>query len=175
MDFDRSSQAKSWLFDEQSLHVCRAHSTASHEVDARKPRVKTVRKFASGFHRSSAAQNFYPCTKPALLEPEEQESLIRFHAHQMQTLVGPTALLPELRTSVTVLSTAIMLFRRFYLSNSILYFNPRKMAAACAFFAAKSEEEKIEVSSRHCRVGDQTSPFDILSRIFVFRCGTLSR
>jgi cyclin H len=150
MDFDRSSQAKSWLFDEQSLQACRAQSTAPHEVDVRKPRVKTVRKFASGFHRSAASQSFNPCTED-LLDPEEQESLIRFHAHQMQTLVGPTALLPELRTSITVLSTAIMLFRRFYLSNSILYFNPRKMAAACAFFAAKSEEEKIEVS-HHGRV-----------------------
>ena len=152
MDFDRSSQAKSWLFDEQSLQACRAHSTAPHEVDVRKPRVTTVRKFASGFHRSSSYPKICnPCTTD-LLDPEEQEGLIRFHAHQMQTLVGPTAILPELRTSVTVLSTAIMLFRRFYLSNSILYFNPRKMAAACAFFAAKSEEEKIEVS-RHDRVG----------------------
>lgn len=85
----------------------------------------------------------------------------------MQTLVGPTALLPELRTSVTVLSTAIMLFRRFYLSNSILYFNPRKMAAACALFAAKSEEEKIEVS-HHDRVGRSMSPFDILVAKFHF-------
>jgi hypothetical protein len=53
----------------------------------------------------------------------------------------------ELCTSETVLSSALMYFRRFYLSNCILDINPRKMAAACAFFAAKAEEERVDVSS----------------------------
>ena len=70
---------------------------------------------------------------------------MQFHAHQIQTLVGPYALLPELRRSQKVLSTAIILFRRFFLSNSVVEFNPRKIATASAFFAAKLEEEKIEV------------------------------
>jgi hypothetical protein len=61
--------------------------------------------------------------------------------------VGPYALLPELRRSQKVLSTAIVFFRRFFLSNSVIECNPRKIAAAAALFAAKAEEEKIEVRS----------------------------
>lgn len=75
---------------------------------------------------------------------------MQFHAHQIQTLVGPYALLPELRRSQKVLSTAIILFRRFFLSNSVVEFNPRKIATAAAFFAAKVEEEKIEVGPFIC-------------------------
>lgn len=82
--------------------------------------------------------------------------MIHFHAHQIQSLVGPGALLAELRTNSTVLSTAIMLFRRFYLSNSIIEVSPRKMAVASAFFAAKVEDQKVEVS---------TMVFDIFVRV----------
>lgn len=149
MDFDRSTQAKSWLFDAESLTICRQRATERHEVDVRKPRVKSVRNFASGFHRSADRMQSVPYCSPSLLDEKDQESLVQFHAHQLQTLVGPTALLPELRTSVAVLSTAIILFRRFYLSNSMMYFNARKMATACAYFAAKVEEEKIQVRD-HC-------------------------
>jgi cyclin H len=153
MDFDRSTQAKSWLFDEDSLAACRERAAAIDGDNAGRERrvrnsVKCARRFASGFHRSVFSEcQKAPRTDPYFLEPEVQESMIQFHAHQIQTLVGPTALLKELRTSVTVLSTAIAFFRRFYLSNSVLLINPRKMAAACAFFAAKVEEEKIEVRS----------------------------
>ena len=147
MDFDRSTQAKSWLFDEKSLAACREKATVFDVCESPK---KKVRKFASGFHVSSfpgkeSCTNIAQITSSAL-NSVDQETLIQFHTHQMQTLVGPTAILEELRTSVTVLSTAITFFRRFYLSNSILSVNPRKMAAACCLFAAKVEEEKIQVS-----------------------------
>ena len=104
---------------------------------------KGVRNYASGYQHVERRPKLTPA---GALTAADQESLVQFHSHQFQTLVGPTALLPELRTSVAVLSTAVMLFRRFYLSNSVLDFHPRKLAAACALFAAKVEEEKIEVS-----------------------------
>lgn len=120
-------------------------------ADENKPR---VRKFASGFHsrfpnerEGYPVANEVPSSSIPTLSPSDKETLVRFHAHQIQALVGPTALLSELCTSETVLSSAIMYFRRFYLSNCILDINPRKMAAACAFFAAKAEEERIDVST----------------------------
>jgi hypothetical protein len=152
MDFDRSTQARSWIFDEGSLTACRVKA-AAHASSPADDKLRP-RKFASGFHsRWTESDNndvYMPITLPGLC-PNDKETLVRFHAHQIQALVGPTAILSELCTSETVLSTAIVFFRRFYFSNSILEFNPRKMAAACAFFAAKAEEEKIDVSSEQVK------------------------
>lgn len=146
MDFERSTQAKSWLFNEESLATCRAKAVIF-RPDSNQ-RTKKARKFASGFHKSDiAAGSRETGISSFSLNVQEQECMIHFHAHHIQTLVGPAAVLDDLRTSVTVLSTAITYFRRFYLSNSVLEFNPRKMAVACAFFAAKVEEEKVEVST----------------------------
>ena len=158
MDFDKSTQAKSWIFDETSLRACRERAVVvdnATDYSTTKRRVGGARSFASGFHRSQQLETDLPTcqTDRFALASEDQEALVRFHAHQIQTLIGPTALLVELRTSVRALSTAISFFRRFYLSNSVINFSPRKMAAASAFFAAKVEEEKIEVSYHHrlCR------------------------
>jgi cyclin H len=154
MDFARSTQAKSWLFDEQSLTACRQRA-ATFESSPRARPWEKVRKFASGFrhlHSKKASDQEQQTKSPAdlpsspELSVEDQEALVQFHSHQMQTLVGPTAILPELRTSETVHSTAITFLRRFYLSNSVVEFRPRRMAVACAFIAAKVEEERIHVS-----------------------------
>lgn len=172
MDFDRSTQAKSWLFDEHSIAACRERAVVEVAAVGKESglvkRTKKVRKYASGFHSSYSLESHekVPQTVPTVLSPEEQESLVQFHAHQMQTLVGPTALLRELRTSVAVLSTAVSFFRRFYLSNSVIAINPRKMAAACCFFAAKVEEEKVEVS-RHCRSERTADEFGRVKQNFV--------
>jgi len=147
MDFELSTQARSWIFDETSLVACRERATEFESVVGSKSR---ARKFASGFHNRlsciSEDSSRATSTTSNSLSPYDQETLVRFHAHQIQTLVGPSAILLELRTSETVLSTAITFFRRFYLSNSVVEFNPRRIAAACAFFASKVEEERIEVS-----------------------------
>jgi cyclin H len=153
MDFNRSTQARSWLFDEDSIAACRERAAVEASANINEPR---VRKFASGFHsrfskerEGSPTVSELPRSTFPTLSPNDKETLVRFHAHQIQALVGPTAILSELCTTETVLSSAIMFFRRFYLSNCILDINPRKMAAACAFFAAKAEEERIDVSSPH--------------------------
>lgn len=147
MDFNMSTQAKSWTFDEESLSACKQRAVAT-EVESSTGIAGRVRKFASGFHRQYQ-QNHSEVEKKSACTTEiscrDQEILVQFHAHQIQFLVGPTAILTDLRTSETVLSTAITFFRRFYLSNSIVEVSPRKISAACAFFAAKVEDEKVEV------------------------------
>ena len=160
MNFSVSSQRKSWIFSQESINSCRERALSGERT---KSSCLRPQKFASGFH---ARQVVTPQTKTAtptpssskkpILSIRDQETLVQFHAHQIQSLVGPYAILPELRRSQKVLSTAIILFRRFFLSNSVVEFNPRKIATAAAFFAAKVEEEKIEVGSmfccfRHCR------------------------
>ena len=151
MNFERSTQVKSWIFSTETLEACRKKALAMEmESSLRQTDIISgrVRKFASGFHRRSQQES--PAITNQRCHSSEislcnQEILVQFHAHQIQFLVGPTALLYDLRTSEAVLSTAITFFRRFYLSNSIVEVSPRKIAAACAFFAAKVEEEKLEV------------------------------
>lgn len=147
MEFERSTQAKSWLFDQQSLESCRQQAVTLDDA-AVSPRLVgsgRIRKFASGYHGK-------PKPIPTVASSDtnsavaDQEQIVQFHSHQMQSLVGPSALLPDLRTSEVVLATGITFFRRFYLSNSVVDVSPRKIAVASAFLAAKVEEEKLEVS-----------------------------
>ena len=163
MEFERSTQARSWLFTNESLSQCREHRA---KLDASSNQVelpttsKKVRKFASGFDRrfqkatvnqddpsllTKRQSEEEPASLPSALSLEEQEVVLRFHANQICKLVGPAALFPELRRSPKVVSTAIMLFRRFYLSNNVLDFDCRHAATAAALLGCKVEEERVQV------------------------------
>ncbi len=176
MNFEHSTHARSWLFDEDSLHHCREkvirERMPEHAVDGG---LSKVRKFASGFRqryvavpishsdlsKSTSNDPFGRCvptpTQPNLTS-KEQAILVRFHAHQITMLIGPTAILPSLVRDGTVLATAITFFRRFYLSNSILDFKPRRMAVAAAFLAAKVEDQRVEVSLLSCWIAGSLRP-----------------
>ena len=157
VDFEMSSQAKCWMFDEATLRQCREACNSfpcNPKTKSGKPR---VRKFACGYHSrttdSSATRNIR--NKPpamatsSTISPEDQETLIHFHAHQIQKLIGPNAIFPLLKRGASVLSTAIMLFRKFYLSNSVIDFHPRHIASASALLAVKTDcERNLPVSPR---------------------------
>jgi hypothetical protein len=153
MDFELSTQAKHWMFDEASLVECRQRAAVVQSTGNSKPRVL---KFASGFGQqsnnrldsieTSPLQQTDAHTEPNL-SSNDQASLVHFHAHQLQRLIGPNAIFPGLQRSASSLSTAIMIFRRFYLSNSVIDFHPRNIAAASALLAVKVDcENKLEVS-----------------------------
>ena len=159
MDFMRSTQARSWMFDEISLENCRREAVrvvASPSYEGGDTsEYSAPRKFASGFHhRNSLKLENKPsdharsdASNHLTISANEQEQLIRFHAQQIKPLVGPDAVLDELRKSEDVLLTAIMFFRRFFLSNTVVDIHPRRIAIACAFFASKVEEEPVTVSA----------------------------
>lgn len=192
MDFESSTQSKSWIFDEESLARCKEQASIIEEPWNRNANTAPrVRKFASGFasrrqqqlkqsldsasgaddYGAAPGESAFRSVRPyetnyekSLLIPvlqhgspqsslsaSDQDILVHFHAHQIQRLVGPSALLPELQRSASVLSTAITLFRRFYLSNSVIDFHPRNVAAASALLAVKVDcEPKLEVSTVPC-------------------------
>ena len=158
MDYHSSTQARAWMFERDSLSACKQCAVATTEETAgesssvvrrhHKVSKSGAQKFASGFHASFRALNPSDSSIQSTqsdLSVGEHDLLVQFHAHQIQTLIGPTAIIRELRTSETVLSTAAIFFRRFYLSNSILLIHPRNIAVACAFLAAKVEEERVQV------------------------------
>jgi len=164
MDFGTSTQAKSWMFDEDSLRICKERAAVIQGPCGKASPPKRVRSFACGFSQRGVdeslhqthSSNCYTQTCDGAMDSKDQDTLVHFHAHQIQRLVGPNAIFPELRRSASVLSTAIMLFRRFYLSNSVVDFHPRDIAAASALLAVKVDcEKRLEVS-------------EILSNICVF-------
>ena len=143
------------MFNEESLSDCK-DMAASLRSDV------GARNFACGFHqeqeragkrkRQESHSSDHGST-PLCLSPSDQDTLIHFHAHQIQRLIGPNAVFPSLRRSASVLSTAIMLFRRFFLSNSVLDFHPRDIAAASALLAVKVDcERKLEVGPKRGRL-----------------------
>ena len=143
LDFDKSSQARYWMFDEESLQQCREEACQG---------APTVRKFASGYAnkgKKSAAGSATTTTNLSPISTSEQERLVAFHAKELQTLVGPAAVFPALRMSSSTLSSAIMIFKRFYLSNSVTDYHPRDIACAAASLASKLESTRLPVSRRH--------------------------
>jgi len=79
------------------------------------------------------------------LSPEEEVALVHFYATKLFSLIGPNAQHPSLRRDVKVPSTAALLLRRFYLSNSVMIYDPKIFMVACAFLAAKIEDATVDI------------------------------
>mmetsp|Transcript_27030 Transcript_27030/g.64573 ORF Transcript_27030/g.64573 Transcript_27030/m.64573 type:complete len:704 (-) Transcript_27030:245-2356(-) len=168
--FSQSTQSMYWIFDdEETLLSCRQEalnesdattttspsSSPSSSSSSSLPQHKRTRKFASGYQRRQNMQQQQQyqgqqveeqssqtsSSSPSLISPSDQETIVHFHAHQLQQLVGPNAMFEQLRRSSQVLSTAIVLLRRFYLSNSVVDFHPRHIASAAALLAVKTDCE----------------------------------
>jgi len=80
-----------------------------------------------------------------LLSAEEEQLLVQFYASKFPSLIGPNATLPKLRRDVKVSSTAALLFRRFFLSNSVMMYDPKKIMVASAFLSSKVEDAMMDV------------------------------
>lgn len=185
MNFDQSTQAKCWMFDRESLMRCKQQAAifdATGRTSGPMRSKPSTRNFACGFQQhsddSSETRPLHAFVGSSLskgMATGDQEILVHFHSHQIQRLVGPNAIFPELRRSASVLSTAIMLFRRFYLSNSVIDFHPRNIAAASALLSAKVEcERSLEVSvdsgmKKSCGL---VISYACLKKIFGFFTGT---
>jgi hypothetical protein len=126
-----SSQAKCWMFNEGTLRDCRQDACNTNGVSSKaaggKPR---VRKFACGYHSRKATSTATPNNRDT--PPTTAFS----------SKISPNAIFPMLKRGASVLSTAIMLFRKFYLSNSVVDFHPRNIAAASALLAVKTDCER---------------------------------
>ncbi|GKY98699.1 hypothetical protein MPSEU_000826200 [Mayamaea pseudoterrestris] len=142
MEYERSTHARNWMFNVDTLLSCRQQAISIDGAHCK------ARKFASGYHHRNQS-NHEACSPISSsingFSMEDQELVLYIHIHQLESLCGPKALFDGLRTSERVLCTAITFVKRFYLSNSVLDFDPRQICMAAAFLAAKVEEEKIEL------------------------------
>jgi cyclin H len=161
-DYGSSTQAKDWMFSPQDLDECRVranqearkHLHSSKDGDMLTSSTVQFSKFACGFRkRRENGQNANmdidaPASSPQghpYLEPDEEALLVAFYASKIPSLVGPLAQNPYLRREVKVTATAASLFRRFFLSNSVMIHDPKHVLVAAAFLATKVEDCMTQV------------------------------
>lgn len=95
---------------------------------------------------SYAAQG--PLTLPSgdlFLTAAEEAVLVSFYVSKLPALIGPGAEIRRLRRESKVLATAAALYRRFYLSNSVMLFDPKVVMVAAAFLGSKVEDATADV------------------------------
>ena len=162
-----------WLLSETQLDECRARANrggvrylrklvafpTSDGTDAAaiKPE-PSIEWFASGYaqrcldgdNEEAEDQEEEGASTPSVLPnppliPQEELLLVQFYSGKIPDLIGPAAVLSRLRRDVKVTATAAALFRRFYLSNSAMIFDPKAMMVASAFLASKVEDATVDI------------------------------
>jgi len=93
---------------------------------------------------SAAIPDQSPSGHP-FLTPAEEAVLISFYASKLPRLIGPAASLHRLKRDSKVLATATMLYRRFFLSNSVMLHDPKAIMVAAAFLGSKTEDAMCDV------------------------------
>lgn len=74
-----------------------------------------------------------------------EELLVAFYVAKIPSLLGPFAQNQYLRRDIKATATAALLFRRFFLSNSVMLHDPKHMLVAAAFMATKVEDCQTQV------------------------------
>jgi cyclin H len=161
-DYGSSTQAKDWLFTPEDLEKCRRRANLearkylyhNTDVDTSNSSAAPISKFACGFRkrREKGQEENMDIDAPDLspqghpyIEPEEEALLVAFYAAKIPSLVGPLAQNQYLRREVKVTATAALLFRRFFLSNSVMIHDPKHILVAAAFMATKVEDCMTQV------------------------------
>lgn len=94
----------------------------------------------------------------ALLNPKDEASLLSFYCSKIPLLIGPHATLARCKRDAKVAATASLLFRRFYLSNSVMMHDPKTILAAAAFLAAKVEDCMLDVRCLEMGTKEMNAP-----------------
>ena len=93
------------------------------------------------------------------ITPEEEQLLVTFYASKIPNLIGPIAQLEQLRRRESKFpATAAMLFRRFYLSNSVLIHDPKVVMTSAAWLASKVEDLMVPVRLLEQATNEMNSP-----------------
>ena len=135
--------------DDNNPHTATSQCEMVYGFDETTIAVRNVSDPNSSTSSSSAAEDVVSCdARPPplpLLTPSDEATLISFYCSKIPLLIGPHATVARCIRDAKVASTACSLYRRFYLSNSIMMHDPKSMLAAAAFLAAKIEDCTIAV------------------------------
>lgn len=118
--FHNSSQRKYWIFDSDN--------------ELEKNRYEANKKF-----RMKAKESGKPVNESVFLERHEEDVLLRHYERRLLDFCN--AFKPAMPKSVV--GTAAMYFRRFYVNNSIMEYHPRIIMLTCAYLSCKVEEFNV--------------------------------
>ncbi|XP_053182035.1 cyclin-H [Scomber japonicus] len=119
--FHNSSQRKHWTFNG--------------EEELEQNRYEANQKF-----RKKAAESGKPVVSDSMLLERHEEDVL-FRHYERRLLDFCNAFKPVMPKSVV--GTAIMYFRRFYLNNSIMEYHPRIIMLTCAYLSCKVDEFNV--------------------------------
>ncbi|KAM9858368.1 cyclin-H [Aulostomus maculatus] len=122
--FHDSSQRKYWTFDT--------------EEEVEQMRCEANQKFRQKMIESGK----HVVNESVFLERYEEDILFRHYERRLQEFCN--VFKPAMPKSVV--GTAIMYFRRFYMNNSIMEYNPRIIMLTCAYLACKVDEFNVSSS-----------------------------
>lgn len=170
MDYENSTHVRDWTFTTQQLEELRTRSNheaqrfiqqvESAALDDHDDKGETAADSASPSIIEPQVQNFAKSYKHASTSPydptsfqsnssfitaQEEVLLLNFYASKLLPLIGPMATISRLKRDIKVSSTAALIFKRFYLSNSVLIFDPKVIMVASAFLASKVEDATVDV------------------------------
>eukprot|EP00884_Botryococcus_braunii_P005003 jgi/Botrbrau1/14503/Bobra.0350s0008.1 len=147
MNFPTSTQRKSWIFTEEQLAELRQKNRAkSLEV------IKRVRAEASVANGEEAATAEGPKKKPKAVSVADELKLLRFYGGKLQEICA------TFRFPIKVASAGITFLKRFYLSFSVLDYDPKDIFLTAIYLACKVEESYIgaEQFCREVKQDEQT-------------------
>lgn len=158
-DYVSSSQSNAWIFTKEELLSChrRANYQATEFLIQQKkdpqdaPTLRpfnfavTLRKGDNTTAVDGSSMQIDDPDETIFLTHNEEAELVRFYAGKIPFVVGPQAQISRLRFPEKVSATAGLLFRRFYLSNSVMMFDPKTIMIAAAFLASKVEDTMADV------------------------------
>jgi Cyclin, N-terminal domain/Cyclin C-terminal domain len=95
------------------------------------------------------------------LNVKQECVILNFYVSKLGSIIGPNANIPRLRRESKVLATAALLLKRFYLSNSVMLFDPKTIMVAAAFLASKVEDVTADIRNIEEATKEINSPISI--------------
>jgi cyclin H len=138
--FERESSGNTTVASEESVSVV-GSLPVSHFACDKTGRTEMIQRGQNYAEQGPMAS---PTEKP-YLTPSEEAVLVSFYVSKLPALIGPVAQVRRLRRESKVLATAASLYRRFFLSNSVMLFDPKVVMVAAAFLASKVEDATADV------------------------------
>lgn len=182
-DYHISSQHNIWKFqDRAELEACRVYTNflarkylferATNTDDS--PSANPVSCYACIPEERAKAKLHNPDVGPwesptgghKYINAGQEKTLVDFYLGKLPALVGPAAQVRRMRRGPKVVATAAMLYQRFFVSNSVLLFDPKVMMVAAVFLATKTEDsmattKDLEIASESMQAPVKT--VDIVS------------
>ncbi|KAJ1454140.1 hypothetical protein M885DRAFT_618383 [Pelagophyceae sp. CCMP2097] len=144
--FELSASSSTWRLTAESLAEVRAAASAIGSARAAAARAGEACALPPPPRCLLDEVPPHAAAESGALQAADEVQLLRWYQVQMQKLVGRGAAQKRLRRSHKVAATAIVLYKRFYLSHSVLECEPMEFALCCIFVAGKLEDEFLSAT-----------------------------